>query len=44
MRGKDDFEEILLPAVTTLIGYSISVLFFFLCSFFLGGGLLGGVF
>lgn len=42
MRGKDDFEEVLLPAVTALISYSVSVLFFFLCSFFFDGGHLGG--
>lgn len=44
MRGKDDFEEVLLPAVTALISYSVSVLFFFLCSFFLVGVTWVGVF
>lgn len=41
MEAKDDFEELLLPSVTTLISYSIC---FVLLSvlIFLGGGLLGG--
>ena len=39
MEGKDDFEEVLLPSVTTLISYSVC---FVLLSvlIFLGGGLL----
>ena len=40
MEGKDDFEEVLLPSVTTLISYSVCFVLLSVLIFFWGGGLL----